>query len=155
MKEWARNGRLKRVVILTRGLLGGCAAQACAVKDRKGKTPLQWAEENKAPEEVLSLLRAASAIQLDPPAGWGELLAKLPGITSHFVDESMGDDSAQALCASLAAHAPSLVTLDLSRNGLTAVPPAVCDIVSLQTLNLSGNTIAELPPEMLRLTDLT
>ena len=47
-------------------MLGGCATQACAVKDDEGKrlgfpakrTPLQWAEANKAPEEVLSLLRA-------------------------------------------------------------------------------------------------
>ena len=56
MKKWARNGRLRRVVILTRGLLGGCATQACAVRDGDGKTPLQWAEENQAPEELLSLL---------------------------------------------------------------------------------------------------
>ena len=35
---------MKRVVILTRGLLGGCAMQACAVKDGSyGKTPLRWA----------------------------------------------------------------------------------------------------------------
>eukprot|EP01045_Picozoa_sp_COSAG04_P041080 COSAG04_NODE_12310_length_659_cov_0.501786_1_plen_170_part_10 len=120
-------------------MLGGCATQACAVTDDdaidsddsdeedEGKTPLQWAEENKAPEEVLSLLRAASA-------------------------KPMGDDNAQSLCASLAAHA--LTALDLSRNKLTAVPPAVCDIVGLQTLDLSGNAIAELPPGLLRLTEL-
>ena len=65
----------KRVVILTRGLLGGCATQACAVKDGEGKTPLQWAEENKAPEEVVSLLRAALAIELGQ---WGQLVTMFP-----------------------------------------------------------------------------
>ena len=65
--------RLKRAVILTRGLLGDCATQACAVKTnvwdgKKGKhvdkTPLQWAEENNASEEVVSLLREVSTEDL-------------------------------------------------------------------------------------------
>ena len=54
----------------------------------------------------------------------------------------MGDDNAQALCTSLAAHAPGLTALDLSRNELIAVPPAVSDIVSLQSLDLSGKKVA-------------
>ena len=66
----------------------------------------------------------------------------------------MGDDNAQALCASLAAHAPGLTSLDLSGNELTAVPPAVCDIVSLQTLDLSDNATAELSPESLHIRQL-
>ena len=77
------------------------------------------------------------------------------GITELNCDgKAVGDDNAQALCASLAAHAPGLTALDLSRNGLSAVPPALCDIVSLQTLDLSGNAVAELPVELTQLTEL-
>ena len=160
-KKGARNGRLKRAVILTRGLLGGCATQACAVKDRRGKTPLQWAEENKAPEEVLSLLRAVSAIDLDQPGGWQQLAADLPQIAQEvrvacYPQKQMGDGNAQSLCASLVAHAPpTLVVLDLSRNELTAVPPAVCDVVGLQTLDLNSNELTDLPADMKQLTNLT
>ena len=53
-------------------MLGGCATQACAVR-ANGKTPLQWAEENKAPPEVISLVRAASDIDLGQ---WEELVAR-------------------------------------------------------------------------------
>ena len=55
----------------------------------------------------------------------------------------VGDYNAQSLCASLVEHAPRLTTLDLSGNELTAVPPALCEIVDLQTLDLSGNAIID------------
>ena len=89
------------------------------------------------------------------PGGLLPALALCDAAAHALVRGDLGDDSAQALCASLAEHAPGLVVLDLSGNKLTAVPPAVCDIVSLQALDLSHNAITELPPELLRLTKLT
>eukprot|EP01045_Picozoa_sp_COSAG04_P012313 COSAG04_NODE_824_length_10051_cov_4.830687_2_plen_1826_part_00 len=115
-------------------------AEAAAAKDINGELPLDVALQAKAaPEVLLALVEAAPDAAED----------KLPTL---FAGKRFGDDQAQRLCACL--DKTHLTALALSGNELTAVPPALCGIVSLQTLDLSGNAIAELPPELLRLTEL-
>ena len=45
--------------------------------------------------------------------------------------------------------------LDLSRLGLTALPPEIGRLTSLQSLDLHGNQFADLPAEIFRLTQLS
>ena len=48
-----------------------------------------------------------------------------------------------------------LTELDLSHNSLATLPPAICQLDKLTRLNLSSNPLATLPPELGQLTRLT
>lgn len=49
----------------------------------------------------------------------------------------------------------SLVTLDLSHNRFSSLPPVICQLTGLQDLNLSHNFISSLPEQISNLTKLT
>ncbi|MBN3911128.1 MAG: leucine-rich repeat domain-containing protein [Nostoc sp. NMS1] len=44
--------------------------------------------------------------------------------------------------------------LDLSRKGLTTLPPEFGQLTNLQSLDLSSNQLSSLPPEFVQLTNL-
>ena len=47
-----------------------------------------------------------------------------------------------------------LTSFNLTHNGLTRVPPALCNVLTLETVCLSGNSLDEVPSQMGRLANL-
>jgi small GTP-binding protein len=54
----------------------------------------------------------------------------------------------------LRAAANKMISLDLSRMGITALPPEIFQVTDLTLLDLSNNQLTALPPEIFRLTNL-
>jgi small GTP-binding protein len=67
----------------------------------------------------------------------------------------MPDPSHLALARIRAAAENGAESLDLSRLGLTALPPEIAELKSLEELDLSWNQLTSLPPEIGGLTSLT
>ena len=88
----------------------------------------------------------------------GNGLTRLPYFIGRLVCARgilLGDNSLTVLPDSIGAMGDVVLsTLNLSHNGLTRVPGALCNVLTLETVCLSGNALDELPSQIGRLANL-
>lgn len=88
----------------------------------------------------------------------GNALTRLPYFIGRLVCANailLGDNCLTVMPDSIGALGKVVLSsLNLSHNGLTRVPGALCNVLTLETVCLSGNALDELPSQMGRLANL-